>query len=526
VTGWFCPRCGHESATEGPCPRDGEPLARVSSHDLIGRRLGEYTVLAALGGGAFGSVYRAVHARSGLLVAIKLLHQPIDQTESQRVITEARAAATLKHANVAQVYDLALTTDRRPYIVMQLLEGGSLASVLRSPLPVAFALGLANDMLAGLAVAHARGVIHRDLKPDNVFVANGRAILVDFGLAKLVADPAAPNLTITGDAIGTPMYMAPEQINSRPVDHRADLYAVACVLFEMLAGRPPFQGSTFMLFEAHTKQPPPSVAAVRPEVPAHVDAAIARALAKDPDARFADATEMRHALAGVIDTRPRGRRRWPIVAALSAVAIAGLATVALVAGERTTPPAPPDAPAKVVIPPPEPDEPVDPQLESALTAVADNIAAGRYTRDQVLRMRCDMARARRDESRHTPRAIRSYNARFQQMLEGQLAGVDFAKACAPPERPERGSHRVPFPPPLTGEPRLGDGMEAALHEVHDQLDNGTFGRAHAVEMMCGIYRMRDKQKTHAIPYTRAFHRRYELLMRGYFPDLDAAECSP
>src|SRR5262249_30174791 len=127
---WFCPRCGHDADDGGRCPRDGEPFVRVSQHDLIGRPLGEYRILASLGGGSFGSVYRAVHQRSGMLAAIKLLHRPIDDAESQRVIVEARAAAMLSHPNVVQVYDLALTSDRRPYIVMQLLDGEPLGHLI------------------------------------------------------------------------------------------------------------------------------------------------------------------------------------------------------------------------------------------------------------------------------------------------------------------------------------------------------------------------------------------------------------
>ena len=111
--GWYCTRCGHAAGAAGACPRDGEALAPVSSHDLHGRTLGEHRILATIGGGAYGTVFRAVQERSGMLVAIKLLHRPIDDVESKRVIIEARAAATIDHPNVAKVYDLALTTDFR-----------------------------------------------------------------------------------------------------------------------------------------------------------------------------------------------------------------------------------------------------------------------------------------------------------------------------------------------------------------------------------------------------------------------------
>ena len=329
--GWFCPRCGQDAGAEGTCPHDGERLAPVSRHDLIGRSLGEYKVLASLGGGSFGSVYRAVHSRSGMLAAIKLLHRPIDDVESQRVIVESRAAAMLSHPNVVQVYDLAATSDRRPYIVMQLLDGTPLADLLSLRMPVGQALSIVGDVLAGLGHAHRRGVVHRDLKPDNIFIAKGRAVIVDFGLAKLISDPRAPSLTATGEALGTPSYMAPEQVRGELADGRADLYAVGCVLFEMLAGHPPFQGSaTYAIFDAHLNQPAPSITEHRNDVPPHVVGAIARVLAKDPDARFASAHEMQRALAG---TPAPKRRRWPIVAGIAAAtAITVTIAIAAVAG--------------------------------------------------------------------------------------------------------------------------------------------------------------------------------------------------
>lgn len=528
--GWYCPRCGHEAEVAGSCPRDFEPLSRVSSHDLLGRRLGEYTVLASLGGGSFGTVYRAVHARSGMLVAIKLLHQPIDHAESHRVLTEARAAAMMQHPNMVQVYDLGLTLDRRPYIVMQLLDGTSLARVMREPLPVALALSLAKDILTGLGVAHSRGVIHRDLKPDNIYVCAGRGVIVDFGLAKLIADPRAPSLTMTGDAIGTPTYMAPEQIQSAMTDGRADLYAVACVLFEMLSGRPPFQGSTFVLFEAHCKHPPPSIATLRPDVPPHVDAAITRALAKDPTARFADAAAMQRALAGIsesgpdpgVDTPGPGRRsRWPIPVAIGGTAFGALATFAIVAGSTDAAltndggsSVEPTKRVTIVVPPLEPGEKSDSRLDTALVQIAENIPS--YSRDQVVRMRCDLEKVRGIATIDT---MHSYNRRFMRMLDDALPGIDLAKDCAI-------KYRVPLPPPLTHEPRLDPSMKSALADTHEQLELGRLGRPLAVTLLCAHYKMREAMRGREPPVQKAFNRRYELLLRGYYPDLDAAECKP
>jgi eukaryotic-like serine/threonine-protein kinase len=295
---WYCQRCGHETETAGPCPRDGTPLARVSAQDLMGRKLGEYRILAKLGGGAFGTVYRAAHVTTGTVVAIKLLAHPIDHADSQRVVVEARAASKIAHPNCVEVFDLQLTSDRRPYIVMQLLEGVTLAKVMLHRLSVAESLTLISDVLQGVAAAHRQGVVHRDLKPGNIFVSNGRAVIVDFGFAKLISDPSSPNLSITGEVVGTPAYMAPEQIQSgRAVDGRTDLYAIACVLYEMLAGRLPFSGkSALQMMGSHLNQVALPVTAYRSDVPKRIAEALSRSMAKSPDERFPDADAMRAAL--------------------------------------------------------------------------------------------------------------------------------------------------------------------------------------------------------------------------------------
>src|SRR5260221_326362 len=142
-------------------------LVAPEAHDLVGRTLGEYAVLARIGGGAFGHVYRAIHPRSNLVVAIKLLDHPIDAAESQRAITEARAAAAIRHANVVQVYDLGLTSDRRPYIVMELVAGRTLGQLWQQRVPFAAGLPIPTPILRGLSAAHRLAIVHRDLKPAN-----------------------------------------------------------------------------------------------------------------------------------------------------------------------------------------------------------------------------------------------------------------------------------------------------------------------------------------------------------------------
>ncbi len=566
--GWYCPRCGHEAETDGTCPRDAAPLARVSSHDLLGRKLGEYTVLQQLGGGSYGSVYRAVHERSGLLVAIKLLHQPIDSTESQRVLVEARAAAMLSHPNVVQVYDLALATDRRPYIVMQLLDGQPLARLLTQPLPIALAVSIANDVLSALAVAHVRGVIHRDLKPDNIFVTKGRAIIVDFGLAKLVADPRAPSLTMTGEALGTPHYMAPEQVRGEPADGRADLYAVGCVLFEALVGHPPFQGgATFAVFDAQLNRPAPSARELRPDVPAAIDAAIQTALAKHPNARFADAAEMQRALAG---TSTRRRRRWPFAVA-GVLALGGIATAAVWSASSAGSAEPPDrgsepvdrtgsdrgvradhsgpdrtdripvrtnrspdppvrtGPRQVVVPPALPGEPaIEPQLETSLIAMAAAFNRGNFSRADAVRMRCAMTEVYAHPPAGMPAAMRAFTRRYVKLLDDAHPGIDPAVECNKPAPPVAATPKKhPTPPPLADElPRI-DSIETSLVSIHDALDAGYLGSAAAHTMSCELA-SQDAQEIArngtVMRQLRGLHRRINLLLEVYLPGSTSGTC--
>jgi len=430
--GWYCPSCGHEAAASGACPRDGEPLAPISNHTLLGRRLGDYHILAKLGGGAFGTVYRAIYTKTGAVVAIKLLDASIDKAESQRVVVEARAASMIDHPNCVQVYDLALTSDRRPYIVMQHLDGAPLAQLVGQRLSVPEAVTLIADVLRGLAAAHAQGIVHRDLKPPNIFVANGRAIIVDFGLAKLIADPKAPNLTVTGEAIGTPAYMAPEQIRARKViDGRADLYAVGCVLYELLANRRPFPGKTTMdVFRAHLDQVAPPLTMFRPDVPVWIAAAIAKALAKDPEQRFANADEMRRALT----VAPR-RARWPLLAvAGGTVAVLAIAVVTRTGSTPAAPApaAPPTpsttvAPHHVAIPPPAAGEPPLPaHLEQSLAQTAANIESGTYRRPALIKLACSLDRALHSE---TSPETRAYSRRVLELVRTQEPGLDLTAEC-------------------------------------------------------------------------------------------------
>jgi len=269
---------------------------------------GRYRIEAEIGSGGLGAVYRAKHVSLGKPVAIKVLHAQWGANEvlRGRFEREAKALAALKHPNIVAITDFGIAGNT-PYLVMELLAGEALAQRLaRGPIEPAAASVLALTLLRALAFVHRRGLVHRDLKPANVFLqqsADGRQCLklLDFGLAKFTAEStkgADPTLTRTGDIMGTPAYMAPEQIAAQPMDARTDVYQVAVILFQMLAGRLPFEGEPAEQLRGHLAEPPPRLADARSDKrgsPA-LDAVLQRALAKSAEARFADAGEMLVAL--------------------------------------------------------------------------------------------------------------------------------------------------------------------------------------------------------------------------------------
>ena len=277
---------------------------------MIGRVVGSYEISASIGKGAMGEVYEAKHVTLGRRVAVKVLRgdHGKDDDSVRRFFNEARAASAVEHRGIVEVIDFGRDDSGCPFLVMELLDGESLAARLRHhrPLSIDEALRLVRQVASALGAAHARGIVHRDLKPDNIFlvrdpdVSGGvRAKIVDFGIAKLV-DPElrAGVATRTGAVIGTPAYMAPEQCRgSVEVDRRADLYALGCILYEMLTGAPPFvREGLGDLLAAHMFDRWAPVRSLRPDVSAGIEAVLDRLLAKDRDARFAGATELLAAL--------------------------------------------------------------------------------------------------------------------------------------------------------------------------------------------------------------------------------------
>ena len=303
---------------------------------------GRYVLGDELGAGGMARVVRARDIVLDRWVAVKLLPSGVlDPTARERFRREARSSASFNHPNAVAVFDAGEDAGQL-FLVMELVDGPSLASVLheRGRLRLDDALHIADGVLAALAAAHAAGLVHRDVKPGNVLLGSNRQVkLADFGIARRL-DDLAHDLTAAHTVLGTPRYTSPEQLAGQPATPASDLYAVGVVLFEMLAGAPPYGGpSATAVAAAHQTAPIPDVSAARPDVPPVVASAVTRALAKDPAARFPSAAAMRAALASgttaypagavpTVTSTPDGPRRqswwWVAAAALLIVGVTAL----------------------------------------------------------------------------------------------------------------------------------------------------------------------------------------------------------
>ena len=302
-----CTACGDaHPADNTACPRTGQSLLGGP----CGTRIARYEVERLLGDGGMGAVYRARHVMLNQPVAVKLLHPEFARRGDmiERFLREARAAAAIGNPHIIRVHDCDVTADGRPFLVMELLDGEGLDALLRRErrLPPQRAVALAQQMLDGLGAAHAAGIIHRDMKPANVFVRQTPdpavpefVTVLDFGISK-IADPSGSqqNITQTGAVIGTPIYMAPEQIMSpKEVDRRVDIYATGVMVYEMLSGRLPYEGSnTAELIVKACTVPPTPLRDVAPDLPAAIVDVVDRAMAREPSARWQSAAEFADAL--------------------------------------------------------------------------------------------------------------------------------------------------------------------------------------------------------------------------------------
>lgn len=279
-----------------------------------------------------GAVYEAFDPEAQKPVALKVLIAGEHGSPSllQRFQREATAGAALSHASIAKVLDSGVDGPQH-FLVMELVEGKPLSDLLRDgPLPIDRAVGLAARLCDALAHAHEHGVVHRDLKPANILVAAGDVPkILDFGLAKALSEET--RLTRTGEIVGTPAYMAPEQAFDAAIDHRADLYSLGAVLYEMLTGSPPFNARSVMsvLRQLESEDPKPP-GEVNPGVPAALEAVVLRCLEKSPDKRFQSAAELSEALAmAALDRSRRLFRKKTIMRVLAMAAVSAAVSIAL-----------------------------------------------------------------------------------------------------------------------------------------------------------------------------------------------------
>src|SRR5882762_8418254 len=304
-----CPVCGKEySDTSTLCTLDAEVLQSVDD-PLVGQTLAEkYLIEQLIKRGGMGAVYRGKHVMMDKTVAIKVLRPSLagDDDVVARFSREAKAASRISHPHAVSVTDFGESENGVVFLVMEYLDGRTLKEIIRSEgaMPLARVVEIIRQVTGALDAAHGQGVVHRDLKSDNIMVSqtNGGdwAKVLDFGIAKLQQPEGVRDHDITAAnlVIGTPQYMSPEQCSqTQPLDARSDIYSLGVIIYEMLAGRVPFTGeSPTMIMMQHVQDVPPSVLTTRPDLPPAVDGVITRALAKVPADRFQTAGELFAAL--------------------------------------------------------------------------------------------------------------------------------------------------------------------------------------------------------------------------------------
>jgi serine/threonine protein kinase len=304
-----CPQCSQTYGnTDVFCSQDGTLLLPVEA--LVGTVLdGKYRIDALKGIGGMGEVYRATQLNLERTVAVKLMRGDFstDELMGERFKREALAVGRLNHQNITTVFDYGIEATLGAYLVMEFLVGRTLNEELKSAgrMEPADAIHIIRQACSAVNAAHVEGVIHRDLKPDNVFLvttpSDGLLVkILDFGIAKFYGEAETEGMTLTemGTVIGTPIYMSPEQCKGEDLDPRSDIYSLGCVLFEMLTGRPPFTGPNISaLIVQHATELPPPPSSLYPAVPRPLEDALMKALAKDREERYQTAAEFGDALA-------------------------------------------------------------------------------------------------------------------------------------------------------------------------------------------------------------------------------------
>ncbi len=317
-----CSNCGLELAGEQAiCACDADLLLPPSVDPMLGQTLGCYKIVEIIGRGGMGAIYKAHDQWMDRTIAIKMLHQHLlhDPQSVHRFNQEAKAAGKIEHQNVIQAYDFGVASTGQPFLVMEYLQGKSLADVIEAEgqIDPERAVNIFIQVCEALAAAHAKNVLHRDLKPSNIMLISTRdqadfVKIVDFGIAKMMPGSGKElNLTQTGEVFGSPLYMSPEQFIGRKVDLRSDIYSMGCVMYEALMGKPPIVGEHVLeTMYKHINEPPKRFNEFRPglKISAKLEAVIMRALEKEPDQRYQSMAELHDDLlltkAGFKDRRP------------------------------------------------------------------------------------------------------------------------------------------------------------------------------------------------------------------------------
>ena len=337
----YCAACGQSYPIDANnCPKDGSRLTKLKARPdpLLGRMFdGRYEVRSTLGQGGMGTVYRGWQMSVDREVAIKVIHPKLasDRIAVKRFLREVRLASRISQPGIVNVYDSGQTEDGILYLVMELLRGRPLAQDLlaRQPIAMQRVETIALQLCDALDVAHAAGIVHRDLKPGNIVILDdppGRDLIkvLDFGLAKsLVADTSSV-VTQSNAIIGTPLYMAPEQIQNRPADERADLYSLGCIIYQLVSGRPPFiADSVNQVLAMHIEEAPDPLPGF---VPPRLQRVILKLLAKDPGNRILSAaltrTALEDAFVEVSHASTSERTLLPAISPQAALAVTAPAT--------------------------------------------------------------------------------------------------------------------------------------------------------------------------------------------------------
>ncbi len=433
-------------------------------------QLGKYEVLDQMGTGAMGNVYRARDTTLDREVALKTIRTgaAVDPDIRQRFYREARACARLQHPNIITVYDLG-EADNTAYIAMELLEGADFRRIIqeRRPLPLELKLSAAVEVCEAIAHAHRHGVIHRDIKPSNLFLTDqGRAKVLDFGIARLPSS----KLTVAGQILGTPNYMAPEQILARPSDGRADLFSAAVVFFELLTFAHPFQGT--LVPRRIVQSDPDSLFDYDAGLPLVLEKIMARGLAKEPERRYQTGDEFATDLRAVLDAI-----RGNASATVSRVELPSERSIPVAAAPAAAPPPPPAVAAAVCLVP-EGQDPQEWRLSEALRLLPEfeaaisrkDVAAAQSTVSELeMRLAGDL---------RFGDAIRLCRSRLAELMNGtgtsrppleQRAAVT-AESAAPPPRPAPSLQIVEPPLPPSPAPRVAQPTPAPVLRQERPID--------------------------------------------------------